>query len=424
MALCTGLLAVFQAGAAGPVADRFRLLSDRFAVFEDPSLFRGSSVLELSAAANRNTLDVIDEATRAAQVRGTDEERLQAAQEFLRRRSGTEQFAQASLGLGAPLPSFRVRGWGFAPRLAARVDGGLLLDMRSERISADTIVDFLGSNAPPDLREALRRRWDDDSIQEGQDIIRRLVELGDISPGIYPTGLYFMPNKDDTLTPVVESYMNVAARAGPVLDFSGGRGLGGRFGGRFALYGLGRADFRLKADGQTIYRNEGVLTDLPDELNKTVFLAADVIARYRRRGLHVFGGVEELAVSTLSDNEEKGGALLHEPGALLRLHGEQFFRLVAGMRLWLFSGLHKRTSYETGDGLYGGADLSLASLWGDRLGITFRGMADEESLTFASLLRLGFLKLDYVLKRPSSSAKEKDGTKVSALHSVRLGLFF
>ena len=190
--------------------------------------------------------------------------------------------------------------------------------------------------------------------------------------------------------------------------------------GHFNLYALGRADFGIKADAQTIYQNSKILTDLPDDLNTTVYAMADYHLRYTNKNLHLLMGVEEIEMAQISDNEEKGGVLRFDRGPLLRVHGDYTYRS-DNIHLSPFVGVHKRAGYGFDDGSYLGAEVG-TKVKSDRIGLYFRGQWDKEYFTFSPHMRLFFMRLGYLLKQPATS--KRDGTKLAAMHAVHFRLFF
>ena len=105
---------------------------------------------------------------------------------------------------------------------------------------------------------------------------------------------------------------------------------------------------------------------------------------------------------------------------MIRLHGEYMYKL-SFFSVKPFGGVHKRSGYGLGNGIYGGADLGL-HVWQERLGLRFRGMLDSEHFTFSPMAKLWFMSVEYMLKTPIKS--EIDGVKPSTLHSVNFRLAF
>ena len=105
---------------------------------------------------------------------------------------------------------------------------------------------------------------------------------------------------------------------------------------------------------------------------------------------------------------------------LIRFHADAMFRFSA-LSLQPFVGVHKRSGYGVGDGVYLGADAG-AHVWGDRLGLMFRGMLDKQYLTLTPRVKLWLMQLEYSAKAP---LKSTDGdVKLSAIHSFDIRFFF
>ena len=413
-ALLTLSFAACQVGAQEAVADRFRFVEDKFKTgqFLDPP--GGHFLLDVVAASNKNTFKVIDEINDTSKKPGTDDEKLQRAQDFIQRYKDTEQFVRLDGTIGIPFPDFRLWGIRFDTNLRATVGGGMLLSMAAERITADNVAAFVGSSVPDDIRRALVDNFD--SIDEGDDIIQRLIDDGHIDAGYASlAGKYFMPEKD-TETATVETYFTQENRYGFYTDYRINR----RWDGMFNVYLSEREDFLIKADSQTIYQNGRTLTERPDESNATKHINVDYFLRYTNGKLRILAGVEEIAVSEVSNNEEKGGTLIYERKPLARLHGD-YARKLGDVDARFFLGVHGRKGYSFGDGLYGGI-ISEMSAYGDRVAFGLGLRLDQEYATLSPGIRLWGLHLDYALKQPLAS--ESDGIKLSAMHSAHLRVAF
>jgi hypothetical protein len=131
-------------------------------------------------------------------------------------------------------------------------------------------------------------------------------------------------------------------------------------------------------------------------------------------------GVEELKLAIMSERKAESKEHVYGYDPLIRVHGQAQFRLSA-FSFEPFAGVHKRSGYGFADGVYVGSAVG-AHLWGDRLGLSLRGMLDKQYFTINPRIKLWLMQLDYSLKNP---VKSKDGdVKLSAIHSIDFRLFF
>ena len=399
------------------IIDRFQLLDDKFRTEELLVPFGHNFIFDISVTANKNLFDVIDEGEKLSKKKSSNAEKLREAQDFLKKHSDSEQFVRATFNIGLPLPSFSLFEMDIRPNFIMKGSLGALLGLRSQRITADNIEGFLGTGVPPVLRAKLVERFND--IPEGTDIVLWLIQNDpDIEDNLVTrsfVGKYFMPAKAME-TATIENYIKSEAKVGFYAHYK----VNSHWDGFFNLYGLGRADFRVRADAQTVYQNSKILTDLPDKFNTTTFLAADYALRYSNKGFHLLLSIEDIEVSKISDNDKKGGKLLFDQGPLLRFHGGHTYD-TTHFYLSPFAGVHKRKGYKTHDGLYGGLSVGLKTS-SDNIGLYVRSQIDKEHLTLSPHMRLYFMRLGYTLKQPVTS--KRNGIKLSAIHSAYLRLFF
>ena len=399
------------------MVDRFQLLEDRFTSEELFSPLGHDFVFDLSLGGNRNILDITDEAKDIADKELSRQKKLEEAQKFLKKHNNSEQFLRSSFKFGIPLPSFNLFKLQVSPSFRLSGTGGILIQLRGQEATMNNIAKFLPANVPPLLSEKVVEHFQ--AIPTGEDIVQWLIdndkEVADL-PGVNSlVGRYFMPEKE-AATAQVEHYIKAEATSGFYLDYKAND----RWNGHFNLYALGRADFGIRADAQTVYQNSKILTDIPDDRNTTVHAMADYYLRYTNKDLRLLAGIEEIKLGEVDNNEEKGGSLRFNRGPLLRVHGDYTYGN-DNIHWSPFVGIHKRGGYSLGEGAYGGITLG-ARVKNDRVGLYARGQWDKEYFTISPHMRLLFMQLGYLLKLPTTS--EKDGIKLAAMHAVHFRLFF
>ena len=214
-----GLLLCSQAWGDA-IVDRFQLLEDRFQAQDIFAPFDDDVVFDLSAAANRNFFDVVDEAKEAADKNLSNEEKLKRAQDFLKKHNNSEQFIRGHFKFGVPLPSFDLFKLKMTPSFRLSAGMGILLNLRGERATPSNISEFLPRHVPTILKDKLMEHFDD--IPVGADIVQWLID-NDSEVARHPgarlfVGAYFMPEKD-VETALVEHYIKTEARSGFYVNY-------------------------------------------------------------------------------------------------------------------------------------------------------------------------------------------------------------
>jgi len=397
------------------VVKRFKILEDKFATHDMLTPFGHDFIFDINLLVNKNLTTVISDAKDVSKVEG-DAAKITAGQAFLRKYDKTEQNLRVRLTLGAPLPTFHAWGVKIVPDLRIAASLQALLGIRSETYTFAQILNFVGSDVPAVLRNAIL------SCSEpaaGEDIVKHLVDASCITD---PTQValaqtyynqYFRPA--DSSVPLISTYAKGEGRVGFYFNYEKGE----HFFGNFNLYGLGRADIKSIVSAEALAK-DGDVIDLGKEMNTTVNLAADYKFGYKNGNLLGFASIEELKIARMTDNESKGVTLNYGEDPLIRLHGEYLYKFV-GFDLKPFAGTHLRSGYGAGDGFYAGGDVGYY-VWNDRIGLRFRGMLDKEHLTISPAAKLWFMHIEYMLKTPLKS--EVDGVKPSTLHSLNFRLFF
>ncbi|WP_127717383.1 hypothetical protein [Halobacteriovorax sp. HLS] len=392
------------------VVKRFKLLEDKFKTMDMLNAPGHDFYLDIGALVNKNLTGFIDEAKEVDKASNA----LTAAQDFLRKYDKTEQNARLRFGLGFPLPSFTIMGAKIRPSVRTRVGVGVLMGIRSKNFTPADALEFLPSDLDPSIKAVLDS-CNYSSITGGQDLVQYAVTNCGLDSTLAAPYLnkYYYPN--DTTVPVIYNYVQGEGRAGLYFDYNYEE----NWFGSFNLYGLGRADLKMIVSDQTLAGKEEI-ADFGDDLNTTVNLTTDLKFGYKNKSLRTFAAIEEIQLATMTDNEQKAGKVLYGESVLFRLHGEYIYTL-SNFDVKAFGGAHHRSGYGLGDGYYLGADLRL-HVWEERMKLRFRGMIDGEHFTFAPMLDLWLLRLEYVLKQPLSS--EYQGVKPSRLHALNFRLEF
>lgn len=395
------------------VIDRFQLLEDKFRTQEMLREFEHNFIFDVSALANTDVLDFVDDAEAITDL--PESEQLNGAQNFLLRYDKTEQNARIGVGINIPIFSFEVKGVKIQPSIRAQGNLSFLMGIQTNTLTASSALNYLGSDVPTNIKNKISGCIN--SVTAGQDIVLYIrnnrvacgltqAEADQLQPLV---GKYFLPT--NTSVPDIYNYIKAEARVGAHFDYAYDK----NWFGNMAIYGLYRTDYSVRITADSLAGTAEV-ADLPDELNSTTNLAVDYRLGYRKDSWMAFAAIEDLKLTRISDNEEAGGALLYGEDALIRLHGEYLYKLSA-FSVKPFVGLHKRSSYDIGDGYYLGADLG-AHVWDDRIGLRVRGMIDSEHFTFSPMAKLWLLHVEYMLKQPITS--EVDGVKPSTIHSLNI----
>lgn len=417
LALLAGVTFIAEAQSQEyDVVKRYKLLEDKFATHEELTPLGHDFLIDINGLLNKDLFDVIDEADKVSDTPGSTNDKITAAQGFLRKYDKTEQNVRVRVNLGVPLPSFTAWGVKLVPDLRLGVGLGVLLGIRTSTFTIEKILDYVSNDIPPEIRTAMST-CNFTGIANGADIVQFAIDncLNPTQDAVaLPfVGKYFVPS--DTTVPNIFNYVKGEANAGLNVGYTKGEHW---FGG-VNLYALARADAKVIVTDAAL-AGQGEVAELPDELNTTVNMVTDLKFGYKNGNLSGYAAVEELKIARMSDNEEKAGTLLYGEDPLLRLHGEYLYKFV-GFDLRPFAGLHSRSGYDATDGIYGGADIGYY-VWNDRIGLRFRGMLDQEHITFSPAAKLWFTHLEYMLKTPMKS--EVDGVKPATVHAVNFRLFF
>ena len=155
-------------------------------------------------------------------------------------------------------------------------------------------------------------------------------------------------------------------------------------------------------------------------MNTEVTVQTDYRVGYKNSNYSIFTSIEELKLAKLKDAKAGSKELTYDYDTLIRLHADASYKAGA-LTLQPFVGLHKRSGYGFGDGVYAGTMLG-AYVWGDRLGLQLRAMFDKEYITISPRVKLWLMQLEYSLKKPLKDSV--DDVKLTAIHSLDFRIFF
>lgn len=390
------------------VVDRYKLIDDKLKTEQMLRPIGHDFFLDIGASLNKNVKDVIDDikvASKAATVT--------AATDALVKYDKTEQTIKVNVGLGTPLPSFSAWDLKMKPNLRVFVDFGANLGIRSQVLTPTDVLNFFSEDIPADFKTFVL------GLTAGTDVIASCKASTTLSTttkafcATQATGKYIIPNLSQTI-PSLALFGKGDAKAGFFNDYTYGE----HFFGNFNLYGLGRADIYQLVTAEQVAKGQTI--EAPKKMNTEVTLQTDYRLGYNNANYRIFAGVEEIKLSKIKDAPVGGKPQQYGYDPLIRIHGDALFKYSI-LSFNPFAGVHKRTGYSFSDGVYAGADLG-AHVWGDRIGLQFRGMADKQYITFSPRVKLWLMQLEYSLKAP---LKSMDGdVKLSAINSIDLRLFF
>ena len=378
------------------VVKRYKIIDDKLKTEAMMRPVGHDFFLDISAAMNKNLKDVIDEVKEVNDFQGTSAAKITEANRVLTKYDKTEQTVKINVGLGFPLPSFTAWDTKFKPNFRALIDVGANIGIRNQALNNQDIINLFKEELPAGLKSYLLGV--DLTTLSGQDI--RTVCLTQFpsttsAENIYCTSLeagkYVVPtigNTDPTMTLLAKA----DAKVGFFNDYTNGE----HWFGNFNLYAMGRADLYQFITGTQIAKGDSIET--PDQMNTEVTVQTDYRVGYKNSNYSIFTSVEELKLSKLKDAKEGAKPHTYEYDPLIRVHANADFR-AGSLTLQPFAGLHKRSGYGFGDGVYAGTMLG-AYVWGDRLGLQLRAMFDKEFITISPRVKLWLMQLEYSLKKP------------------------
>lgn len=408
------------------VVDRFKLIEDKLKTENMLRPFGHDFLIDINASMNKNVMDFVDEVKEAGEATGTTAQ-LNAANAVLAKYDKTEQSARVNINLGIPIFSFTAWDVKVRPNLRANVDFGTNLGIRSEQLTQQAIIDLFSDDIPEALKTVISGNnfFSDCATATASttygsgttcDVVDYCRDLSNPIIANYcaaqPLNRYVFPTNQ--AVPQFDLFAKLDVKAGLFNEFTSGE----HFFGYWNLYGLSRTDIFQKVTAQQVASGQKI--ELPDQKNTETTLQTDLKFGYKNDNYSASLSVEEMKISKMKEREARSKELSYGYDPLIRLHADALFRLSA-FSLQPFAGLHKRSGYGFGDGVYVGADAG-AHVWGDRLGLMFRGMLDKQYLTLTPRIKLWLMQLEYSAKAP---LKSTDGdVKLSAIHSLDIRFFF
>lgn len=422
--LLLGALLTGNSYAAYDVMERYKLVEDKLKTEDMLRPFGHDFLIDVNAAVNKDLPDFVDDMDKMSKVQGaTSADKVNNAIAILDKWTNTEQTLKGNLNLGVPLFSFNAWGIKFTPDLRISVLVGANLAIQEETITANTIETLLGQDMPQALKNAIAGLdLSAAGIQKGEDIVKKALDTNVITD---PTqraiaqnyvGKYYWPGNT---SPIISGYAKLDGKGGFLVNMEKKQEEDKKWFGYVNLYGMARTDYKVKITAASLVNDKG-LTDQVKDANTQVHLMTDLKLGYQWYNYSLAGTLEEISISTMSDNKAKGGDLQYKTPMLYRLHADAEYKYSV-LTLTPFLGMHKRDGYDFMDGVYAGADLG-AYVWSKRLGLQFRTMLDNNYLTLSPRMKLWLMQLEYSLKKPIT--EKVDGMKVSTLHSLDFRLFF
>ncbi len=404
------------------VVDRFKLIDDKLKTEEMLNPIGHDFFLDMGVTLNKNATDFVSDVKDATNYAGaTIGDKITNAQTVLAKYDKTEQTVKVRAAFGFPLFSFSAWNLKVQPNVRAFVNAGANIGVQSEKLTANMLLDLINVDIPVALKNEIVSKFSayvggDDLLLPtgpgGGDLCNVLTDPLEKAGCNSLKGQYFYPQNDNL--PDMRLFAKVDAKVGFFNDYTYGE----HFMGNWNLYGLNRTDIFQRVNADMIAR--GTKIELPKKKNTETTLQTDFRLGYKNDNYRVSASVEEIKLSKLKEKDAEAKDLSYGYDPLMRLHADANYRFSALM-VNPFLGVHKRKGYGFADGVYAGTDLG-AYVWGDRLGLQLRGMVDKQYFTISPRVKLWLMSLEYSMKAPM---KSMDGdTKLSALHSIDLRLFF
>lgn len=408
--LIAGLLVLStEAVQAYNVVDRFKMVDDKLKTETMLRPIGHDFIFDISAALNSDAQTFVSDISDASKA-GT----LTAAQNVLNKYNNTEQTIKLNLNLGIPIFSFTAWDVKVRPNFRIMADVGANLGVRKDTLTASDVLKLINVNVPEAVETKLLQIYD--SKTAGQDLFGDCAtDFGSPAEAnafcLANQGKYYKP---DASIPNLNLFLKAEAKVGFFNQYTYGE----HFFGDFNLYGMMRADAFQIVNYAMIQNGQDI--ELPKKANNEGTLQVDYRLGYINQNYSVALGLEEIKLATMSERDAESKELAYGYDPLIRLHAQADYKYTA-LSLQPFAGVHKRAGYGFADGVYAGATAG-AHVWGDRLGLSLRGMVDKQYFTITPRIKLWLMQLEYSLKNP---VKSTDGdVKLSAIHSIDFRLFF
>lgn len=395
------------------VVNRFRIIDDKLKTEQMLRPIDHDFIIDINLTLNKNVQNVVKDISDAGKTTGSTTDKLVAAQNILSKYEKTEQTIKANLNIGIPIFSFSAWDLQVQPNLRASADVGANIGIRSDLLTINDILNLFPNETPQELKDYIA------TLGTGTDIIASCTGASTLPAQVkaycatQPTGKYIIPDLSLGV-PNLSLFAKLDVKAGLFNDYVYGE----HFFGNLNLYGLSRTDIYQRVTKDMIA--SGSKIEFPKEKNTETSLQADYRLGYKNANYKIFLSVEELKINKMKERVVGSKALSYDYAPLLRMHADAKFSYSA-LSINPFLGIHKRSGYKTADGIYAGADLG-AHVWGDRLGLQFRGMLDKQFITLSPRIKLWLMQLEYSMKKPVKSMDED--VLLSALHTIDFRIFF
>ena len=404
------------------VVKRYTLLEDKFKTEDMLRPLGHDWLIDTTAAANRNLLDVIDEAD-AASKKNIDNDKISSSVEMLNKYKDTEQTLRAQVKVGIPLFSFYAGDVKIVPDIRFGLNWGANLGIRTEPFNLNSLMEMVGiAGVTPNMKQAVTNYYQSvPCLYNSNDIILSDAVCNTLPTQAEKDACKAIPDREKyrfptfpNSVPDILAYTKLDAKGGLLFNYFVDNWFG-----HLDVYALQRSDYFIRLNANSLAAGSKPVAN-SKKMNGQLFLEADYKLGYRYRRYTIYGVVEELKLSTLQEQEANTPLFRYGTDPLFRIHADAKYQLPV-VSFIPFVGAHKRSAYSAFQGLYGGAEIG-AYAWDDRLGLLFRGMVDSEHITLTPRVRLWFMQLEYSLKMPIQQ-KVEDVT-VSTLHSVDFRIFF
>ncbi|MCY4523499.1 MAG: hypothetical protein OXB84_02040 [Halobacteriovoraceae bacterium] len=390
--------------------DRYILLEDKLKTQELSRPYGHNFVWDISLLANKNLLKFTKDIGEISDIEGTLTDKINESGAILQQYNNTEQTILFNMDFQFPVPRFRIRSFTFKPNIRLGTRFGSNFGIRAEPLNNDTVLQLVGNSIPQVLRSAIATT----NFLPGEDIMERVCTDRGMPLSTCPdTGQYYYPTLANA--PLTAVYTKLDAKLGLFTPYQGLYWFGD-----FNFYSMFRTDFRLLMSADQIARGQSPLEG-QGKRRQQIFLMTDYRLGFRLwEKLETSFSVEEFKITRLSDNVEEAGELNQKITPLFRVHTN--LNLKQGIFTFSpFVGAHKRKNYEYKNGFYGGLDTK-GHFLNDNMEFLLRAMADREHLSLASRFTFTVFQLEYLLKKPITSAIEN--VNISTLHSVNIRFFF
>jgi len=423
-------IVTFYESYAYDAIKRYSLMEDRLKLEEFLRPIGHDFFLDINAAASNNIQGLISDASDLSK-KGTEEQKIDEANYLLTKKYDSTEFnGRVGVGLGFPLPSFKIGSVGISPDFHLGLNAGVMAAIRTIPFSVKDIPTLLPvggeGGVTPEIKAAavnfFNTYGENLSALEGQDIAKILRDEGKISEADYAKlqGKYLVPKKiPEELKaaqklPVISAYTKVDVKVGPRVELF----LEDYFG-HVSLYYFMRTDFYKTISATDLARDKKLLAG-GFHLNTQTFVLSDLSAGRKWGPLTALAAIEEIGLMRLKENVAVAGDLNYKITPLYRLHGSYEFQWTI-FKAVPFAGIQMRSGRSFSDSYYLGARGGVY-FFKERIMLQLMGMMDSQYITFAPKVRLWPIYIEAAIKSPLKSTH--DDMKVVSQVSVNFRLAF